>query len=209
MSPPVTEPGGIAGYGRRVFSSFRNPSYRLYYYSLVGHWAPMQMQMVTRTLLIYRITGSGSLLGLMALAGAIPMLVLSLYGGALADRLDKRKILIASQTASAAVTIAVALTLAFGYLSADVPGSWWVLIMSSLMQGVIMGIMMPSRASMVPEIVDPEDLMNAISLNNMGMNVFRILAPAAAGFIISGFSCCPDSSSRSWGLLCVHCPDPE
>ena len=187
MSPPVTEPGGIAGYGRRVFSSFRNPSYRLYYYSLVGHWAPMQMQMVTRTLLIYRITGSGSLLGLMALAGAIPMLVLSLYGGALADRLDKRKILIASQTASAAVTIAVALTLAFGYLSADVPGSWWVLIMSSLMQGVIMGIMMPSRASMVPEIVDPEDLMNAISLNNMGMNVFRILAPAAAGFIIKAW----------------------
>lgn len=179
--------GGIAGYGRRVFSSFRNPVYRQYYYSLVGHWAPMQAQMVTRTLLIYRITGSGSLLGLMALAGSIPMLLLSLYGGALADRLEKRKILIISQAASAVVTIGVALALSLNYLNEDVAGSWWILIVSSLLQGIIMGIMMPSRASMVPEIVEPEDLMNAISLNNMGMNVFRILAPAATGFIIKAW----------------------
>ena len=179
--------GGIAGYGRRVFSSFRNPIYRLYYYSLIGHWGPMQMQMVTRTLLIYRITGSGSILGVMALAGAMPMLFLSLYGGALADRLEKRKILIWSQALSAVVSLGVALALNFNYLSKDVPGSWWVLIVSSVLQGIIMGIMMPSRASMVPEIVSPEDLMNAISLNNMGMNVFRILSPAATGFIIDAW----------------------
>lgn len=184
---PVVEQGGIAGYGRRIFTSFRNPVYRLYYYSLVGHWAPMQMQMQTRTLLIYRITGSGQLLGTMALAGSIPMLILSLYGGALADRLDKKKILIIGQVSSSALALAVALTLSFHYLSADVPGSWWILIASSLAQGVIMGIMMPSRASMVPEIVEPQDLMNAISLNNMGMNVFRIMAPAATGFIIDAW----------------------
>ncbi len=183
---PVTYPGGIAGYGRRVFTSFRNPMYRLYYYSLVGHWAPMQMQMQTRTLLIYRITGSGQLLGTMALAGSIPMLILSLYGGALADRLDKKKILIIGQASSAALALGVALAITFGYLTADVPGSWWILMVSSLVQGIIMGLMMPSRASMVPEIVDHEDLMNAISLNNMGMNVFRIMAPAATGFIIEG-----------------------
>ena len=179
--------GGISGYGRRVFSSFRNPVYRLYYYSLVGHWAPMQMQMITRTLLIYRITGSGTILGLMALAHSIPMLVLSLYGGALADRVEKRKVLIYSQAGSALVTLGVALALSLNYLSSDVPGSYWVLIVSSAMQGVIMGLMMPSRASMVPEIVEPRDLMNAISLNNMGMNVFRIVAPAATGFIIDAW----------------------
>jgi len=184
---PVVDQGGIAGYGRKVFTSFKNPAYRLYYYSLVGHWAPMQMQMQTRTLLIYRITGSGQLLGTMALAGSLPMLILSLYGGALADRLDKRKVLIFGQVSSAVLTLAVALTLTFGYLSADVPGSWWILMASSLIQGIIMGIMMPSRASMVPEIVEPQDLMNAISLNNMGMNVFRIMAPAATGFIIEAW----------------------
>jgi len=184
---PAMDEGGISGYGRRVFSSFKNPVYRLYYYSLIGHWAPMQMQMVTRTLLIYRITGSGAILGLMALAGSIPMLILSLYGGALADRLEKRKILILSQAASAVVSVGVAVALSMNYLSRDVPGSWWILIVSSIMQGIIMGIMMPSRASMVPEIVEPEDLMNAISLNNMGMNVFRIVSPAATGFIIAAW----------------------
>ncbi len=187
MARPVAGQGGIAGYGRRVFSSFRNPIYRLYYYSLIGHWGPMQMQMVTRTLLIYRITGSGTILGLMALAGAMPMLILSLYGGALADRMEKRKILIYSQAASAVVTLGVALVLSLNILSSDVPGSWWILIVSSVMQGIIMGLMMPSRASMVPEIVRPEDLMNAISLNNMGMNFFRIVAPAATGFIIAAW----------------------
>ncbi len=187
MAGPAADGGGIAGYGRRVFSSFRNPVYRLYYYSLIGHWAPMQMQMVTRTLLIYRITGSGSILGLMALAGAIPMLLLSLYGGALADRVEKRKILIYSQAASALVSVGVAVALSMNYLSQDVPGSWWILMVSSVLQGIIMGIMMPSRASMVPEIVSPEDLMNAISLNNMGMNVFRIVSPAATGFIIAAW----------------------
>ena len=111
---PVIEPGGIAGYGRKISSSFRNPVYRLYYYSLVGHWAPLQMQMQARTLLIYRITDSGQLLGTMALAGSIPMLILSLYGGALADRLDKRKVLIVGQSSSAVLALAVALALSFG-----------------------------------------------------------------------------------------------
>jgi MFS family permease len=184
---PEAVESGIAGYGRRVFSSFRNPVYRLYYYSLVGHWGPLQMEMVTRTLLIYRLTGSGSLLGLMALAGSIPMLILSLYGGALADRLEKRKTLVIGQLASGVLSLGVALALTFGFLSRDVPGSWWILMVSSALQGIVMGLIMPSRAAMVPEIVEPKDLMNAIALNNMGMNVFRIMSPAAAGFIIEAW----------------------
>jgi MFS family permease len=184
---PFIAQGGIGGYGRRVFSSFKNPVYRLYYYSLVGHWGPMQMEMFVRNLLIVRLTGSGSKLGIMALAHSIPMLLLSLYGGALADRLEKKKILIMSQVASAVVALAVGLTLTFNILSKDIPNSWWILVGSSLVQGIIMGVMMPSRASMVPEIVEPRDLMNAISLNNMGMNVFRIIAPAATGPIVDNW----------------------
>ncbi|MCJ7605777.1 MAG: MFS transporter, partial [Dehalococcoidales bacterium] len=163
------------------------PAYRMYYYSMVGHWSPMQMQMVTRSLLIYRLTGSGTILGLMALAGSIPMLLLSLYGGALADRLDKRKILIWGQLASAVLSLAVGLALSFGYLVSDNTGSWWILVASSAAQGTIFGLMMPSRASILPEIVGTEELMNAISLNNLGMNFFRIAAPAATGFIISAW----------------------
>ncbi len=175
-------------FGRfRTFASLKNPMYRLYYYSLVGHWAPMNMQMVTRGLLIYRLTDSGTILGLMALAGAVPMIILSLYGGAIADRVDKKKVLIYGQMASAVISVAVGLMLSFNLLSEDIPGSWWILIVTSFLQGMVMGLMMPSRAAFVPEIVSQEDLMNAISLTNMGMNLFRIIAPASTGFIIDAW----------------------
>jgi MFS family permease len=167
--------------------------YRLYYYSLVGHWAPMNMQMVTRSLLIYRLSDSGAVVGYMALAGAIPMLILSLYGGVIADRFNKKYVLIFGQMASAMVSIAVGLAISFDLLSENVPNSWWILIVSSFIQGIVMGLMMPSRTAFVPEIVSEEYLMNAISLNNMGMNLFRIIAPASTGFIID-----------AWGFAAVY-----
>jgi MFS family permease len=179
--------------GFKTFASFRNPTYRLYYYSLVGHWAPMNMQMVTRSLLIYRLSDSGAVVGYMALASAVPMLILSLYGGVIADRVNKKYVLIFGQMASAVVAIAVGLAISFGLLSENVPNSWWILIVSSFLQGVVMGLMMPSRTAFVPEIVSEENLMNAISLTNMGMNLFRIIAPASTGFIID-----------AWGFAAVY-----
>jgi MFS family permease len=71
------------------------------------------------------------------------------------------------------------------YLSADNPGSWWVLAASSTCQGIIMALMMPSRQAMLPELVEGEQLMNAISLNTMGMNAFRMFAPGVAGVLIA------------------------
>ena len=177
----------LAAYTSKVFSSFRYPAYRMYVYSMIGHWAPMQMQMVVRTLLIYRLTGSGTIIGLMALAHSIPMLLLSLYGGALADRVEKRQLILWSQTGLGILALGVAIALTTGYLAAENEGSWWVLVVSSGIQGVIFGLMMPGRITILPEIVDPDDLMNAISLNNMGMNLFRIVAPAAGGFIIAAW----------------------
>ena len=179
--------GGISRRRWRTFESFKIPVYRLYYYSMGGHWAPMQMQMVTRTLLVYRISGSGNILGLMALSHAIPMLILSLYGGVIADRVEKRRVLIIGQVASAVVALVVGLAITLNYLSEDIPNSWWILIVSGVCQGIIMGLMMPSRASILPEIVGEENLMNAVSLNNLGMNIFRIVAPAAAGFLIEAY----------------------
>jgi MFS family permease len=179
--------GKLAAYTARVFSSFRYPAYRMYVYSMIGHWAPMQMQMIVRTLLIYRLTGSGTIIGIMALANSIPMLLLSLYGGALADRVEKRQLLFWSQSGLGILALAVAIALSTGYLSAENEGSWWVLVVSSGIQGTIFGLMMPGRITILPEIVEPKDLMNAISLNNMGMNLFRIFAPAAGGFIIAAW----------------------
>jgi len=171
----------------KTFVSFKNPVYRLYYLSMVGHWSSMNMQMMARNLLVYRISDSGAILGILALANAIPMILVTLPAGVMADRIQKKTIIQAGQIISIIVSIATTLTLVFGYLGPENPNSWWVLVVSAALQGAVMGFIMPSRSAIISEIVGPEHLMNAISLNNLGMNVFRVLSPALAGFLIDVF----------------------
>src|SRR5512147_3054991 len=70
----------------RTFTSLKNSNYRFYFFGMVGQWGAMNMQMVSKSLLLYRLTGSATLLGAMALASAIPQILFSLFGGAIADR---------------------------------------------------------------------------------------------------------------------------
>ena len=184
IGEPGRPAGGLAGWSRKAFVSFKNPVYRLYYFSNVGHWSAMNMQMLARNLLAFRITGSGAVLGVLALASAIPMIILALPGGVIADRIQKKTVIQICQIASMIVSLAVTLALVFKYLSPENPESWWVLVVSAVLQGTIMGFLMPSRLAIISEIVVPEHLMNAISLNNLGMNVFRIVSPALAGFLV-------------------------
>jgi len=83
--------------------------------------------------------------------------------------------------------LVVALALAFGYLSAERDGSWWILVVAAALDGAIVGLVMPSRQAIIKEIVDEEDLLNAVSLNNMGMNSLRLFGPALTGFLIDAF----------------------
>lgn len=171
----------------KTFRSLKNPVFRLYFIGMIGQWVSMNMQMVARSLLIYRISDSGAILGLASLANAIPMILVSLWGGAIADRLQKKSILFFSMAASALVSLAVAFALTTGVLSPDREDSWWILIVTAIIQGIIMGLMMPSRQSIISEIVEHDEVLNAVSLNMMGMNTFRILGPAAAGFLVDAF----------------------
>jgi MFS family permease len=175
-------PGGIRNL--RTFSSLKNSVFRIYFLGLIGQWAPMNMQMLARSYLIHDLSNSGAILGLSALANAIPMLIFSLPGGTLADRVPKKYILIYTQVGSALLSLGVALCLSFGYLSVEKAGSWWILIAAAGVEGILMGLMMPARQAIIPEIVETGQIMNAVSLNTMGMNALRILAPAAAGFLI-------------------------
>jgi MFS family permease len=154
--------------------------------------ASMNMQMLARSLLVFRMTGSAAVLGAMSFANALPMISLSLFGGVIADRVQKKYVMLIGQAASAVIALSVAIPLTLGYLSADVSynilgivvPSWWILVLTSVAQGTVMALMMPSRQAILPEIVDDEELMNAISLNTMGMNALRLFAPALAGFLI-------------------------
>ncbi|MBA7637305.1 Enterobactin exporter EntS [subsurface metagenome] len=149
--------------------------------------AAMNMQMMARSLLIYRLTGSAAILGAISFAHAVPTLSLSLFGGVIADRVQKKYVMLIGQTGSAVVALGTALALTLGYLSAERAGSWWILVVASVLQGIVMALMMPSRQAILPEIVGEEQLLNAISLNMLGMNGLRLFAPALTGFLIDAF----------------------
>lgn len=183
----VRSGSGISTSLSGTFSSLRDPVYRLYYGGLMGQRAAMNMQVVARSLLIYRLTGSAAILGVMSLAHALPMILLSLFGGVIADRIQKKHILLVGQVSSAVISLSIALSLTSGYLSSEHAGSWWILAVAALLQGTVMGLMVPSRQAIIHEIVGGEQLMNAVALNNMGMNVLRLLAPALTGFLIDAF----------------------
>jgi MFS family permease len=177
--------GGVLSFSlKKTFVSFKNPVYRLYYMSMVGHWSSMNMQMLARNLLVFRISDSPAILGVLALANAVPMIMITLPGGVWADRIQKKTIIQIGQVVSIIISLATTLVIAFGYLSPEHPESWWVLVVSGALQGAVMGFIMPSRSAIISEIVEPKHLMNAISLNNLGMNVFRVLSPALAGFLV-------------------------
>jgi MFS family permease len=147
----------------------------------------MSMQIVTAPLLIYRLTGSPALLGTMSLVSSLPMILVSLFGGAIADRVSKKKIFILGLIGSVAVSLVIALTLTLGILSREHAGSWWILFVCSFVQGAIMGMMMPALQAIIPEIVSRDQLMNAIALNTFGMNILYLTAPGVAGFMIDAF----------------------
>jgi MFS family permease len=183
-NPGIGERQGFSIRNLKTFKSFKNPVFSLYFGGLLGQMVGVNMQMMTRSFLVYELTDSAFLLGVMSLFFAVPMVLFSLFGGVIADRIQKKYIMLYGQAASAIVSAAVGFTLLTGYLNAENPWSWWILGASSFFQGIIMALMMPSIQAILPEIVEGEDLMNAISLNTMGTNTLRLLAPAAAGFLI-------------------------
>jgi MFS family permease len=174
--------GGI--FGRRMISSMQSPPYRLFFIGSIGQIAAMCTQMMVNPLLMYRLTGSSALLGISSLIGALPTIVIGLFGGALADRFQKKKILVICFSLIALISLAIALALDTGRLSREVTGSWWILMAANFLQGCVMGLMMPSLMAIVPETVSRENLMNAVALNNFQFSVLSMLMPSLAGIMV-------------------------
>ncbi len=166
------------------FESFKLPVYRKFYVSFLGQTTALNMQSMARYLLIYRLTGSAAILGGISFALAVPMLLFSLYGGVIADRFEKKKIIIIGNLMGMVVSFIIAQTLTLGYLSSERVGSWWILVVASVVQGTILALSQPASQSILPEMVGTERLMNATALNIMGMNVMRLFGPALAGFLV-------------------------
>jgi len=174
----------------KTLQSFGNRNFRTYFIGMAGQWAAMSMQAVVQSLLVYRITGSAAILGILALASGIPQVLFCLLAGAMADRFPKKYMLQMAQAATAATSLLVAICLMTGYISEANPGSWWILLVTSIIQGAMNALMMTARAALIPELVGTDLVLNATSLNSMGMQIFQFVAPSLAGVLIdvSGFS---------------------
>jgi len=144
------------------------------------------MQQIAQSFLVYYLTKSAAILGITALATGLPWLILLLFGGALADRFQKKRLLQLGQLGECCSALIILIALSTGYLSKDHPGTWWMLIMTSMLSGIFNGLAFPARQAMIAELVSREKLMNAVSLNAMGNNVAMLIGPAIAGFLIGG-----------------------
>jgi len=168
--------GGVTW--RHTFRALRHRNYRLFFWgqlvSLIGTW----MQQTAMSWFVYEITGSKLLLGAVAAIGSAPMMLFSIWGGALADLYPKRSILVITQSAQMICAFLLA------------AGAWagfarpiFIIVIAAL-NGVAMGFDMPARQAFTVEMTSREDLLNAISLNSSIVNGARVVGPSIAGLLI-------------------------
>ncbi len=159
-------------------------SYRDFRLFLTGQWVSLSgtwMQMTAQGWLVYSLTGSPLYLGIVSAASTVPILLFSLVGGAVADRVQKRKLLIVTQ----ALSIVPALTI--GLLVASDRITVGLLVMLVFATGTINAFDIPARQSYLVSLTSRKSLLNAVALNSAAFNGSRIIGPVLAGFIISGF----------------------
>jgi MFS family permease len=143
--------------------------------SLVGTW----MQNVAQAWLVYRLTGSSVLLGLVSFAGQIPVFLAAPLAGIVADRFRRHRVVIATQTTS--------MLLAFALAALTLTGTvriWHIFVLAAL-GGVVNAFDIPARQALIVDMVSRDDLMNAIALNSSMFNASRVLGPAVAGLLVA------------------------
>jgi MFS family permease len=179
--PPSSPSTGLQDRSRfhDVVRSLKHRNFKLFFsgqmISLVGTW----MDNIAEAWLVYRLTGSSLLLGTVAFAGQIPIFLLSPIGGLVADRWDRRSIIVGTQVCS----MILAGILSFLTLTKRVTVTE-VIVLAALM-GVVNAFDVPARQSFLVEMVGREDLMNAIALNSSMFNSARVIGPSVAGILVA------------------------
>ncbi|OGE31813.1 hypothetical protein A2631_01630 [Candidatus Daviesbacteria bacterium RIFCSPHIGHO2_01_FULL_44_29] len=183
----------------RTFSSLKIRNYRLYFLgqavSLSGTW----MQTIGQGLLVLKLTGSGTALGLVTALQFLPILILGPWGGVITDRFPKRKILFITQSISGI------LALILGILVITTSIKLWMVYLLALSLGVVNTFDNPTRQTFLMEMVGAENLSNVISLNSSEVNMARIIGPAIAGVLIAtfGLGICFIINGLSYGAILI------
>ncbi|MEP6954211.1 MAG: MFS transporter [Solirubrobacteraceae bacterium] len=170
---------------QKTFSSLQVPNYRRYFagqvVSITGNW----MQTVAEMWLIVQLTGSGVSVGLTAGLQFLPLLLFGAYGGLLADRIGKRRLLTVTQLLMAVPALAL-----FALTISDSVQAWMVFALV-FVRGCVLAIDNPARQAFVVELVGADRVVNAVALNSVVVHSSRILGPAAAGAVIALFGVGP------------------
>ena len=163
----------------RTFSALSVPNFRLFFYgqsiSLVGTW----MQSVAQSWLVYSLTHSSTALGAVVAIQTLPVLVLGAYAGVIADRVDKRRLMVVLQSLMGVQALVL------GVLAVTHVVTFWQVCVLALMLGFNNTFENPARQSFVLEMVGSENVRNAVSLNSTMVNAARAVGPAVAGIIIA------------------------
>ncbi|MCS7001439.1 MAG: MFS transporter [Dehalococcoidia bacterium] len=161
------------------FVALRSPNYRLLWMSMFGTSATLWMEAVAYGWLILELTNSPFLLGLVGFARAIPNVVFALWGGALADRLDRKRVLTICQAVMVTTAVAVAALTTVGWIAV------WHVFVASVVAGIAQSFNLPARQSIIGDSVAKQHLGNAIALNSLAFNVSRVIGPAIAGVLVA------------------------
>jgi MFS family permease len=165
--------------GRITFAALAVPNYRRYYggqaISLIGTW----MQMTAQSWLVLTLTHSSTKLGVIIALQTLPVLLLGPYGGVIADRVDKRRLMIALQSAMGVQALILGLLTVTGSVR------YWEIGLLAALLGLNNAFENPARQSFMLEMVGPEHLRNAVSLNSVLVNTARSIGPAVAGILIA------------------------
>lgn len=168
----------MKGYLAATLVSLTGYNYRLYFFgqtvSIIGTWA----QRITQGWLVLELSGSAAALGVTVAVQALPTLLLGPWAGLLADRFDKHRILILTQS------ILIVPTVALGVITAAAAATIWIVIVAAAITGTIEAFERTARQSFVVEMVGREHLVNAITLNSIALNAGRLVGPALAGVLI-------------------------
>src|SRR5262245_16165664 len=159
--------------------AFRNRDFRIFWFgqlvSLIGTW----MQAVGQAWLVLQLTSSAFLLGLLTALQFTPMLCFSIFAGAFADRLPKRRLLLATQSLLLVQALVLSILVWTGHVR-----YWHVAVLATLL-GAVNTVDMPARQSFVADMVGRDLLMNAIALNSSVFNAARVVGPAVAGLLVA------------------------
>lgn len=162
-----------------MFRSFENKNFLRLWLGTVFLMGATQMQMLVRGYLTYELTESDWLVGIVSAGGTLSVLLFALFGGALADRVERRRLIQVGQTVNALLAVAVGVAIHLGVIA------WYYLLAAAILQGIMWSFLAPARQAFVPQLVGTQNLGNAIALSASGMSATAVIAPSIAGVLYS------------------------